>query len=85
MSEREYDELLKRTDASGLTLAEFIRRCASGRRIISYVDQNIVNELRRQGGLLKHVHNESGGAYSERTAAAIDAIREAARAITLDR
>jgi len=34
----------------------------------------MVKELRRMGGLMKHLHNESGGAYSKQTSKAIDAI-----------
>jgi hypothetical protein len=34
----------------------------------------MLKELRRIGGLLKHVHNESGGAYSQGTAMALSAL-----------
>lgn len=81
MTEREYQEIIARADMSGLTLAEYIRRTASGRKIVSRVGQNAINELRKIGGLLKHVHNESGGAYSEKTAAAIADIRDAVKRI----
>lgn len=84
MTETEYKDLMFRVEKSGLTLAEFIRRCASGRKIISRVEQNLVNELRRQGGLMKLIHNESGGAYSEKTAAAIEEMRSVVRALTAE-
>ena len=62
-----------RTDAdmAGLTAAEFVRRRALGNAIIPHTDRTTINELRRIGGLLKHVHNESHGAYSKDTAEAL--------------
>ena len=39
-----------------------------GKPLISKVDSAMIKELRRVGGLLKHVHNESDGAYSKQTA-----------------
>ena len=41
----------------------------------------MVNELRRIGGLLKHIHNQSGGAYSRDTAAALVEITAAIKRI----
>jgi len=84
LTETEYNNLIHQVEKSGLTLAEFIRRCASGRKIISRVEQNLVNELRRQGGLMKLIHNESGGVYSEKTAAAIEEMRSVVRALTAE-
>ena len=40
-------------------------------------DATTIRELRRLGGLLKKVHVDSGGAYSEETAAALTALRAA--------
>jgi len=79
LSEQEYETLLFKINASGLTISEFIRRAANNRRITSKIEANVVNELRRIGGLLKHVHNESNGAYSSDTASAIFEIREAVK------
>ena len=36
----------------------------------------MLSELRRQGGLLKYIFNESGGMYSEKTAVALDNLNE---------
>jgi len=62
-------------DAAGLSLSELVRRRYFGRPIVANADAVMLNELRRLGGLLKHIHNESGGAYSKETAAALLAIR----------
>ena len=62
-------------DAAGLSLSELVRRRYFGRPIVANADAVMLKELRRLGGLLKHIHNESGGAYSKETAAALLAIR----------
>lgn len=58
-------------DLAGLTMSELVRRRYFGRPIIANADAVMLKELRRLGGLLKHIHNESSGAYSDATAAAI--------------
>ena len=62
-------------DAAGLSLSELVRRRYFGRPIVANADAVMLKELRRLGGLLKHIHNERGGAYSKETAAALLAIR----------
>jgi hypothetical protein len=39
---------------AGLTLSEFVRRAALGRRMVSVIDRQMVGELRRLGALIKH-------------------------------
>jgi len=62
-------------DLAGLSLSELVRRRYFGRPIIANADAVMLKELRRLGGLLKHIHNESAGAYSESTASAIAELR----------
>jgi uncharacterized protein (DUF1778 family) len=62
-------------DLAGLSVSEFVRRRSFGRAIIAQADAVTIKELRRLGGLVKHLHNESGGAYSRETAAALVALR----------
>jgi hypothetical protein len=50
--------------------------------VASKADLAVLGELRRLGGLLKHVHNESHGAYSTITAQAIKDLSAYARALT---
>jgi hypothetical protein len=38
----------------------------------------MLSELRRMGGLLKHLHNESNGLYSRETAGLLNELRAAA-------
>jgi hypothetical protein len=44
----------------------------------------MLRELRRIGGLLKHVHNTSAGLYSKETASALHEIRAAIRNLSND-
>lgn len=84
LSESEFQALKRKTMISGLTYSEFLRRAANNRRIVSRLEERAINELCRLGGLLKHIHVESGGAYRHATAAAIDEIRKAVRTLERD-
>lgn len=66
---------------AGLTLSEYIRRRALGHQVRSIADAQTINELRRIGGLLKHVHNQSDGAYSRDTAVALVEITAAIKRV----
>ena len=68
MSAAEKERLQISAEDAGLSVSEVIRRCCFARVITSKTDMTMVRELRRLGGLLKHIHNESHGAYSETTA-----------------
>jgi hypothetical protein len=74
-------------DASlaGLTLSELIRRRTSGQRVIANADLVMIRELRRVAGLLKHIHVQSHGAYSEKTASAISDLQLFIRRLACDR
>jgi len=63
--------------AAGMPVAELVRTRALGRPILSRTDATTIRELRRLGGLLKHVHVESKGAYSAETAGALATLRAA--------
>jgi hypothetical protein len=60
---------------AGLSVSELVRRRYFGRPIVASTDMTTIRELRRLGGLLKHVHNESDGGYRTEVIAAIAAIR----------
>ena len=42
-----------------------------GRKIVARSDEKMIRHLNRIGGLLKHIHNQSGGAYAVETANAL--------------
>jgi len=64
---------------AGITSAELIRRRSTGHKVLADSDLTLIAELRRQGGLLKKIHLDSAGAYSDLTASALTAIRESIR------
>jgi hypothetical protein len=63
--------------AGGLALSELVRLRALGHPVVCRTDATTIRELRRLGGLLKKVHIDSGGAYSEQTGAALTALHVA--------
>jgi hypothetical protein len=85
LSEAEYacvaDELL----VCGLSLSVFARKRIFSQRVASKADLAVLAELRRLGGLLKHVHNETRGAYSALTAQAIKDLSAYVRTLTAKR
>lgn len=70
-------EVVEQAALTGLTVSAYCRRLILGRVVTARVDITVIGELRRLGGLLKHVHAESGGAYSQATANALAAVRAA--------
>lgn len=74
LTEEERQTLLNEADICGLSLSSYIRQRSFGKSVVAKVDLRVLGELRRIGGLLKHIHNETKGAYSAKTAKAIDEI-----------
>ena len=74
VSNDEYSLIKEQADIAALTVSEYIRRRTLGKRVASKLDLCVLAEIRRLGGLLKHVHVESGGAYSRDTASALRAV-----------
>ena len=79
----ERTELEAAAETAGVTLSEYIRRRALGRRVVArraLTDIQTLNELRRLGGLVKHLALEEVGNPDDlRTALA--ALREAAERV----
>jgi hypothetical protein len=70
-------ELRSIAESAGLGVSDLVRLRALGRPVVSRTDATTIRELRRLGGLLKMVHLDSGGAYSEQTGAALGELRAA--------
>lgn len=81
----EKDKLKEDAKLAGLSMSELVRRRYFGRPIIANADALMIKELRRIGGLLKHIHNESSGAYSETTAKALSELRTYIHRLSHDR
>jgi hypothetical protein len=69
---------------AGLPVSELVRLRALGRPVVSRTDATTIRELRRLGGLLKVVHLDSGGAYSDQTGAALGELRAAIARVAND-
>ena len=83
-TEEDYETITEQARAATIPLADYARRCILARRIVAKVDVAVLAELRRLGGLLKHVHVTSQGAYSEKTRDAITALESYARNLERD-
>ena len=77
----EKEQLKEDAALAGLSVGELVRRRFFGRPIVASADIVMVKELRRLGGLLKLVHQQSSGAYSAETAAALAELRAAISAV----
>lgn len=75
LHDEDFDQLEDQARLADTSRSEIMRRLL--RRdavIVSNVDRQMIKELRRIGGLLKHIHNQSDGVYSAQTAEALRAI-----------
>ena len=77
VSAEEKEQLRAMAARAGRPVAELVRSRALARPIIPRSDATTIRELRRLGGLLKKVHVDSCGAYSEATAAALASLHAA--------
>lgn len=57
-TEDEYDAISNKAIVAGLTTSEYIRRTALNRRIMVRTDIRMMNELKRMGGLQKHLYSQ---------------------------
>lgn len=83
--------LIDDADMAGISMSELVRRRYFGKKIASKVDQKMIAQLNRIGGLLKQIQVESVGAYSAQTSSAlkdvqalISEIRKTTRKVTAD-
>jgi len=83
MTQEEKETATENAKQAGLGLSTFMRELAVGRKVHSKADAQIINELRRLGGLVKHIHNQTDGVNSKETAAVlvelVDAIKRVGR------
>lgn len=77
--------LLEDAAIAGLTISALSRRRMLGRRVVADVDAAMIRELRRLGGLLKHLHIESAGAYSEQTSDVLRVVKAAIELLSGER
>ena len=81
LSDSEYIQISDDMAVCGLTISSLTRKRLLSISVASKADLAVLSELRRLGGLLKHIHNETRGAYSSLTAQAIKDLSAYARAL----
>ena len=81
LTTEEKERLRDDADMAAMSMSALIRARYFGRPVVAHADQVMIKELRRLGGLLKHIHNETGGAYSAETSAALFLVNEAIRKV----
>ena len=67
LTETEYKKIFETANELKITVSTLIRNMIFRKPIITKIDWNSVNELKRQGGLLKHFFNTTGGQNSKMT------------------
>jgi hypothetical protein len=72
----EGSEIAEDAHSAGMSIAGYMCERILGHPVASEMDSHIFNEVRKIGGLLKLVHTESGGAYSEKTAEVLDMLKQ---------
>jgi hypothetical protein len=82
VSPAEKEQLRTLAAQAGVAVAELVRSRTLGLPVVPRTDATTIRELRRLGGLLKKVHTDSGGAYSEHTAGALAELRRAIAALS---
>jgi hypothetical protein len=82
LTESEYAQISDEMAVCGLSISSLVRKRLLGVRVASRADLAVLSELRRLGGLLKHIHSETRGVYSSLTAQAIKDLSAYARALT---
>ena len=76
LTSSEKAQLIEDANLAQLTVSELIRRRYFGKPILASTDAQTIRELRRLGGLLKHIWTESGATYNENIAPALLAIKQ---------
>ena len=80
MSPRERATIASKAHECNLSISEFLRRCALGKHLSTQSDAQAVSELRRQGGLIKHLAStDRQNAYEYRVT--LNLIQEAIRRV----
>ena len=85
VSDELHKKLAAQAEQADMSISELIRRRTEGHPIIHRSDLKQVSELRRLGGLLKHIHNETGGVYAQETLDCLHEIKKTLRSIAHDR
>lgn len=75
LTEAEKARLKEDADLAGLSMSELVRRRYFGRPVVASANAAMIRELRRLGGMLKHIYSDSKGVYREETTQALSALK----------
>jgi hypothetical protein len=75
VTKKERKFLESESTIAGLSPSELIRRRFLGKKVTSYADYQMINQLCRLGGLFKYTFKQSDGSYSEVTWEILEMIR----------
>jgi len=85
VTKTEKARLQEDAELAAMSMSELVRRRYFGRPILASADQAMIRELRRLGGLLKHLHNETGGVLHRETAGVLAALKAYIERLSHDR
>ena len=75
--QEEADVIREKAMDSGVSVSEFLRCAALGRKTRSTLDSQIINQLTKLGGLQKHLFKEGNGVHSKEYSEILSAIKDA--------
>jgi hypothetical protein len=76
LTKYERERLKEEADVAGLSVSALVRRRIFGRPVIASVDLAMIRELRRIGGLAKHIYLDSERKYSIKTANILEEVQK---------
>ncbi|WP_426575595.1 plasmid mobilization protein MobA (plasmid) [Xenorhabdus stockiae] len=80
----EKESVRKKAEAAGLSIGAFMLRSALSRKIEPKCDTELIMELRRLGGLQKHLFKEGGGVLSKEYSDVLISIQKAILKVGLE-
>ncbi len=84
VTDTERDDIKAQAESARLSQSEYCRRRVLGYKVTSRADQEQTALLMKITGLLKHIHNESNGAYSDKTLAMLNDVHSIIRGLQND-
>lgn len=81
LSQSEKDSLAEDANLAGLTISELIRRRYFGKPIITATDRATIRELRRIGGLLKHIFSQTDNTLDKELLTTLNELKDCIKRI----
>ncbi|GHV33685.1 hypothetical protein FACS1894187_02640 [Synergistales bacterium] len=65
-TEEEFEKIKQHSERCGISFSSYVRECALNHKPKGRDMSNLIHQIAKQGGLLKHLHNEGLG-HSDQT------------------